>query len=143
MAPRSSIRLIDSERGGRLVDSIVYGNLRIEILAEHGCRIQRTTLRAKPPAIHARPRSFTLGGPARLEGRSAEVAAARAINAGEAIEFHVACGFGKSTLLRHLAATAGDTASVVYLRVGGQRPPRPAGGDTNAAAPCTGAAPDK
>jgi hypothetical protein len=110
-----------ANRGG-LVDSIVYGNLRIEILAEHGGRIQRTTLKAKPPTIQPRPRSFVLSGPARLQSRGAEVAAAQAVNPGEAMEFHAACGFGKSTLLRHLAAQAdaeGQTA-VVYLRVGGQ-----------------------
>jgi len=105
------------------VDSIVYGNLRIEILAEHGGRIQRTALQAKPPAIHARPRSFVPDGPVRLQGRDAEVATAQAVSAGEAIEFHAACGFGKSTLLRHLAAQSGaeETSAVVYLRVGGQR----------------------
>ncbi|HZD01468.1 MAG TPA: hypothetical protein VFA46_15125 [Actinomycetes bacterium] len=105
------------------MDSIVYGNLRIELLAEHGGKIQRTTLQAKPPAIHARPRSLVPSGPARLAGRDAEVATAQAVSAGEAIEFHAACGYGKSTLLRHLAARAGaeQTAAVVYLHVGGQR----------------------
>jgi hypothetical protein len=109
--------------GGRLVDSIVYGNLRIEILAEHGGKIQRTTLQAKPPAIHARPHSFAPSGPVWLQGRDAEVAAAQAIRTGEAIEFSAGCGFGKSTLLRHLAAQAGAEAgaAVVYLRVGSQR----------------------
>jgi hypothetical protein len=105
------------------VDSIVYGNLRIEILAEHGGKIQRTTLQAKPPAIHARPYSSVPSGPVRLQGRDAEVAAAQAISTGEAIEFSAGCGFGKSTLLRHLAAQAGAEAGagVVYLRVGSQR----------------------
>jgi hypothetical protein len=105
------------------VDSIVYGNLRIELLAEHGGKIQRTTLQAKPPAVHARPRSSIPSGPVWLQGRDVEVAAAQAVSSGEAIEFYAACGFGKSTLLRHLAAQSGaeETAAVVYLRVGGQR----------------------
>jgi hypothetical protein len=109
--------------GGRLVDSIVYGNLRIEILAEHGGKIQRTTLQAKPPAIHARPYSSVPSGPVWLQGRDAEVAAAQVIRTGEAIEFSAGCGFGKSTLLRHLATQAGAEAgaAVVYLRVGSQR----------------------
>jgi len=105
------------------VDRIVYGNLRIEILAEHGGKIQRTTLQAKPPTIDARPHSFVPSGPVRLQGRDAEVAAAQAISTGEAIEFYAVCGYGKSTLLRHLAAQAGagEAAAVVYLRVGSQR----------------------
>jgi hypothetical protein len=109
--------------GGRLVDSIVYGNLRIEIRAEHGDNIQRTSLQAKPPAIHARPHPFAPSGPVWVQGRDAEVAAAQAMSSGEVIEFSAGCGFGKSTLLRHLAAQAGaeEGAAVVYLRVGGQR----------------------
>src|SRR6266498_6016093 len=109
--------------GGRLVDSIVYGNLRIEILAQHRGKIQRTTVQTRPPAIQPRPRWSIPSGPVGPQGRDAEVATAQAVSAGEAIEFHAACGFGKSTLLRHLAAQSGaeETSAVVYLRVGGQR----------------------
>ncbi len=108
--------------GGRLVDSIVYGNLRIEILAQHGGKIQRTTVQTRPPAIQPRPRWSIPSGPVGPQGRDAEVAAAQAVSTGEAIEFHATCGFGKSTLLRHLAAQAGaQQQAVVYLRVGGQR----------------------
>jgi hypothetical protein len=105
------------------VDGIVYGNLRIELLAEHGGKVVRTPLQARPPALRLRPRLVAPSGPVRLLGRDAEVAAA-AVNPGEAITIHAACGYGKSTLLRQLAAQAGaeEQAAVVYLRVGDQRP---------------------
>jgi CARDB len=102
--------------GSGLVDSIVYGNLRIELLAEHGGRIQRTTARTRPPSMRARPRRSPEG----LRSRDTEVAAAQAVAPGAPVGFHAGCGYGKSTLLRHLAArtAAGDG---VYLRVAGQR----------------------
>lgn len=98
------------------MDSIVYGNLRIELLAEHGGRIQRTTARTRPPSIRTRPRRPT----GALHGRDGEVAAAQAVAAGAPVGFHAGCGYGKSTLLRHLAART-DAGDAVYLRVAGQR----------------------
>lgn len=79
------VRPIVADRG-RLVDSIVYGNLGIEILAEHGGMVLRTTLQAKPLATLARQRSSAPSAPVQLMGRDAEVAAAmQGVDAGEPI----------------------------------------------------------
>jgi hypothetical protein len=102
------------------VDSIVYGNLRIEFLDQHGGRVQRITARTGPPAIHERPRSLADGPGGGLRGRADEVAAAQAATAGAPVGFHGGCGAGKTTLLRHLAARSA-AGSAVYLRVAGQR----------------------
>jgi hypothetical protein len=102
------------------VDSIVYGNLRIEFLDQHGGRVQRITARTRPPAIHERPRPLPDGPSGGVRGRADEVAAAQAATAGAPVGFHGGCGAGKTTLLRHLAVRSA-TGNAVYLRVAGQR----------------------
>ena len=100
------------------MDSIVYGNLRIEFLDQHGGRVQRITARTRPPAIHERPRPLPDGPVGGVRGRAAEVAFAQAAAPGGPVGFRGGCGAGKTTLLRHLAARSGNA---VYLRVAGQR----------------------
>jgi hypothetical protein len=101
------------------VDSIVYGNMRIELLAQHGARIQRITPDARPPLIRSRPWPSMARVTDELGGRDSEVAAARAVATGAPVGFYADCGFGKTTLLWHLAARP-DTGNAVYLRVAGQ-----------------------
>ena len=102
------------------MDSIVYGNLRIEFLDQHGGRVQRITARTRPPAIHERPRPLPDGPVGGVRGRADEVAAAQATTAGAPVGFHGGCGAGKTTLLRHLAVRSA-AGNAVYLRVAGQR----------------------
>jgi tetratricopeptide (TPR) repeat protein len=102
------------------VDSIVYGNLRIEFLDQHGGRVQRITARTRPPAIHERPRPLPDGPVGGVRGRADEIAAAQAATAGAPVGFHGGCGAGKTTLLRHLAVRSA-AGNAVYLRVAGQR----------------------
>jgi tetratricopeptide (TPR) repeat protein len=101
-----------------LVDTIVYGDLRIGLSPHHGGQIQHRKLQVTP-TIRARPRQSVPAEPATLLGRDAEVAIAEAVIAGQPVEFHAVCGFGKSTLLRYLAGklAAHTTVPVVYLRV--------------------------
>ena len=101
------------------MDSIIYGNLRIEFLTRHGGRVQRIAARTRPPAIHERPRLLP-DGPGGLHGRAGEVAAAQAAALGAPVGFHGGCGAGKTALLRHLAHRSAD-GNAVYLRVAGQR----------------------
>jgi CARDB len=101
------------------VDGIVYGNLRIEFLDQHGGRVQRITARTRPPAIRERPRPLPDGPVGGVRGRADEVAAAQATTAGAPVGFHGGCGAGKTTLLRHLAVRSA-AGNAVYLRVAGQ-----------------------
>ena len=102
------------------MDSIVYGNLRIEFRDQHGGRVQRITARTRPPAIHERPRPLPDGPVGGVRGRADEVAAAQAATAGAPVGFHGGCGAGKTTLLRHLAVRSA-AGNAVYLQVAGQR----------------------
>jgi hypothetical protein len=102
------------------VDSIVYGNLRIEFHTRHGGRVQRITARTGPQAMRERPRADADGPSGELRGRAGEVAAGQAATAGAPVGFHGGCGVGKTTLLRHLAVRSA-AGNAVYLRVAGQR----------------------
>jgi CARDB len=101
------------------VDSIVYGNLRIELLTEHGGRIQRATARTRPPSVRIRPHPIPARPSGALDGRDEAVAAAHGAAAGRPVGFHAGCGYGKTTLLRQLAARS-DGGEARYLRVAGQ-----------------------
>ncbi len=101
------------------MDTIAYGDLRIEMLAEYGGKIERGAQQVMPK-IGLNPRTPAPGELNVLLGRDAEIAAANAATAGEPIEFYAGCGFGKSALLRRVAAQlrARTAAPVVYMRVG-------------------------
>jgi hypothetical protein len=104
----------------RYVNSILYGNLRVEILGEVGSRVDRLALRA-PPDLILRKSQEREHGP-ELMGRSEQLGVVRhAVRARCPVEFFAACGYGKTTLLRHVAANAaveGLAGSSVYLRAG-------------------------
>ena len=106
------------------MSAILYGNLSVEVVTDLGTRIERTVLRtaaadllaSRPPA--AQPRPLMLG-------RERELAdARRAIQAGLPIGLHATCGYGKTTLLQHIVASAADDGvapSCIYLRADGDR----------------------
>jgi hypothetical protein len=105
------------------MQSIVYGNLRIEILTDVGSRLERVALqRVMPQPLGRQPTGPASGKLQTLLGREEELGRVRlAIQAGEPIELIAACGFGKTGLLRQLAAVDGGedlTRAWVYLRLG-------------------------
>ena len=101
------------------MSAILYGNLSIEIVGDRGARIERISRR--PPAAQLlRPRRPEPLPKPPILGREQELAdALAAIRAGRAIGFHAACGYGKTILLRHIAATASrhrGAPPCVYVR---------------------------
>jgi hypothetical protein len=102
--------------------SILHGNLRIEVLDGAGVRLDRVTLRQAPPSLTARPMLARERALALLVGRDEELnQVRRAIQAQRPIKFNATCGYGKSTLLRHVAVNAGAqgvAGSCAYLQVG-------------------------
>jgi ABC-type glutathione transport system ATPase component len=88
---------------------IVYGNLRIEIVTSVGSRLDRISLQRVTPQLHARRTTGPAGGELQpLLGRQEEFDRMQlAIQAGRPIELVGGCGFGKTSLLRQLAAVDG------------------------------------
>jgi hypothetical protein len=106
--------------------SIVYGNLRIEILNDVGSRLERVALeRVTPQLLGRHPTRSASGELQTLLAREEELDRVRlAVQAGKPIELIAACGFGKTGLLRQLAAVDGGedlTRPWVYLRLGKER----------------------
>jgi hypothetical protein len=107
------------------VDSIVSGGLRLQLGGGHGARLsrQRVTVPVNPPPA-VEPHFLSVPA-ATLGGRDEQIqAATEAVATGGRLGFHAPPGFGKSTLLRHLAsllAAGQPTGSVVYLRAGDGR----------------------
>jgi hypothetical protein len=103
------------------MSSLLYGNLRIEILDDAGARVDRLTLRQQP-GLTARPMLVRESAPALLVGREEQLdQVRRAVQAQRPIEFNATCGYGKSTLLRYVAASAGTdgiASPCIYLHVG-------------------------
>src|SRR5262245_10715458 len=102
--------------------SILYGNLRAEIVGDAGARIQRA--RSGPAAAALlTPRSPDVPRKPLMRGRDREVADAFAtIAAGQAAGFYAACGYGKTTLLRYVVAVAAErglATRCIYLRAHG------------------------
>jgi beta-lactam-binding protein with PASTA domain len=111
--------------GGEAVDAIRYGDLNIEN-GSHGVLISR--LPQRQAAVDAFPRRLPATPPVPpvpLPGREQQVAdALRAIEQGRPLEFHAGCGYGKTTLLQHIAVSAAarhPEFSCVYLRADGDR----------------------
>jgi hypothetical protein len=103
------------------MSSLLYGNLRIEILDHAGARVDRLTLRQQP-GLTARPMLVRESAPALLVGREEQLdQVRRAVQAQRPIEFNATCGYGKSSLLRYVAASAGTdgiASPCIYLHVG-------------------------
>ncbi len=102
------------------MNSIRYGNFRLEVTAEGGSRVNRLSQRASPGVL--RPARAGESTPALPPGRGEQVEVARqAVRAQRPAGFYATCGYGKTTLLRYVAGTAvaeGLAGSSVYLRAG-------------------------
>jgi hypothetical protein len=104
--------------------TVLYGNFRVELLSEHGARLDRISLDTAAPPVRFRD----LGPPSsdtELLGRAGLVEQlARAAHPGWAVELWASCGYGKSSLLMALAAKLAVTrlAPTVTVRVGSLPP---------------------
>jgi hypothetical protein len=111
--------------GGKLMNSILYGNFRIELLTDVGGKLQRIPLQTATSQLAARQPATAAGGEVLPSlGREEELRRLRlAVQAGDPIELVGPCGFGKTTLLRQLASTASQELArpSVYLRLGKER----------------------
>ena len=86
------------------MSTIVYGDLSLEIGEDVGHRLDRATLNVSPPSFLPRASRAAMSLPDVL-GRSEQLSDARdAIMAQRPIEVYASCGYGKSTLLRYVAA---------------------------------------
>jgi hypothetical protein len=106
-----------------IMRDIVTGDLRISIARGRGARIEPHAT-PHPPDFRGRRHFPPVAGPGVLLGRDREVAAALAAAPGRPVEFHAPSGFGRSTLLREVAARLSERSGVpvCYLHVGGDGP---------------------
>jgi hypothetical protein len=104
-----------------MMGTILYGNVRVEIVNDRGARLSLLSPREALPVPLPRPFSDHPSG-ILLLGRHEQVNVAYAAGrAQRPLEFIAACGFGKTTLLRHVAAEAayyGVARRAVYLHAG-------------------------
>jgi HYR domain len=107
------------------MNSIMYGNFRIEVLTGTGARLERISLQRVSPQLASDRTATTAGDEPLLLGRDEELGRVRlALQAGKPIELVAPCGFGKTALLRQLAGTLGGedtTRPWVYLQPGKER----------------------
>ncbi len=106
------------------VSTVLYGNLRAEIISNRGTRIQRVGFRQSDADLLS-PRQPEETQKPLMVGRERQIAdAVAAIRAGRPAGFYAACGYGKTTLLRTIAATGAERGlapSCIYLRAHGDR----------------------
>lgn len=101
------------------MDSIRYGNLRIDLIAGLGGRVE--LLRPGAAAPWLAPAQPAIVGVEPLDGRDLQMSQALAAAAGrQPMEIVAPCGYGKTALLRHVAARLGGPA--VYLTAGDDGP---------------------
>jgi hypothetical protein len=104
------------------MSAILYGNLRVEIVSDLGTRVDRLSVREAPQTPIPRPFRAQDSRTRMLLGRDEQISEAyAAARSQRPIEFTATCGYGKSTLLRHVAANAardGVARSSVYLQAG-------------------------
>jgi hypothetical protein len=101
------------------MSAILYGNLSVEIASRHGARITPMTLRQNPFDLLSPQRPEALARPQILGREQQSADAFHAIQQGHPIEFYANCGYGKTTLLQHIAASASEwysASSCIYLR---------------------------
>jgi Divergent InlB B-repeat domain len=103
------------------MNSILYGNFRLEVSGGAGSRVDRLAQRP-PPGLLPRPRRAPESVPARPAGRDEQLdVVLRAVRAQRPVGFFGTCGYGKTTLLRYVAASAvteGFAQQGVYLQAG-------------------------
>jgi hypothetical protein len=103
------------------MNSILYGNLRLEVSGRAGSRVDRLS-RQPPPGLLPRLRQAPRSVPARPAGRDEQLdVVRRALRARRPVGLFGTCGYGKTTLLRYVAATAETEAFAeggVYLQAG-------------------------
>lgn len=103
------------------MNSILYGNFRLEVSGRAGSRVDRLA-RQPAPGLLPRPRQEPGSIPARPAGRDEGLdVVRRALQARRPVGLFGTCGYGKTTLLRYVAATAPAEAFAgggVYLRAG-------------------------
>lgn len=101
------------------MSTLLSGTSRVVLTPVHGVRLEPVELAVRAHVL-AQMRSLgsRAGASSPPQGREAPAAAARReILAYQPVEFHAPCGYGKTTLLRHLASGA-VWAPAVYVRVG-------------------------
>jgi hypothetical protein len=99
--------------------SILVGDLQISLDDADGARVERAVPRPSADAL-LRPRFRPPRAVELPAGRAAEMERALSgLRSGDPVEFHAPCGFGKSTLLRCIAARAEAELGVpaAYLQV--------------------------
>jgi hypothetical protein len=103
------------------MSGILYGNFRLEVSGGAGSRVDRLAQRA-PPGLLPRPRRAPERAPAGPAGRGEQLdVVRRAVAARRPVGFFGTCGYGKTTLLRYVAASAvpvGFAQPGVYLQAG-------------------------
>ncbi|WP_406349785.1 choice-of-anchor D domain-containing protein [Streptomyces sp. NBC_00658] len=100
------------------MSTLLSGTSRVVLTPVHGVRLEPVELAVRAHVL-AQMRSLgsRAGASSPPQGREAPAAAARReILAYQPVEFHAPCGYGKTTLLRHLASGA-VWAPAVYVRV--------------------------
>ncbi|MDV7220330.1 hypothetical protein [Streptomyces prunicolor] len=101
--------------------SVICGTYRLTLLTGPGGRIERGNLRTALPDLLQRAGGRSLPPPFVL-GREEQIDIVdRAIRNRTTINFHAACGYGKTTLLRNivaLGAVHGAAARHIYLKSG-------------------------
>ena len=101
------------------MSTILYGNLRVEIVSNVGARIQRVSFRqATADLLHPR-QPGALRKPLMRDREQQTADGFAAIQARRPAGFYAACGYGKTTLLQNIAATAserGIAPNCIYLR---------------------------
>jgi beta-lactam-binding protein with PASTA domain len=90
------------------MNAILYGNLSVEVASLHGVRIARVTQRHNPADL-LQPRDTKVPVNPRITGREEQALEAFcAIRERRPIAFYSDCGYGKTTLLQHIAARAAE-----------------------------------
>jgi hypothetical protein len=104
------------------MNSILYGNFQVVVSAGRGSRVDR--VRRQDPVSHLvpRPGRAPQTAPAFPAGRDEQLdAVRRAVRAQRPVGFFGSCGYGKTTLLRYVAAAVaaeGLPRAGVYLQAG-------------------------
>src|SRR5216684_1989780 len=101
------------------MNSILYGNFRLEVSGGSGSHVDRLAQRP-PPGLLPRPRPAPENIPAVPAGRGEQLdTVRRALRAQRPVGFFGTCGYGKTTLLRYVAASGvaeGFAQPGVYLQ---------------------------